>query len=65
MPGMGGPQGPGDSLTVSQFHHALAVQATLIVVLAGVLFVVWNQLRSMQYRRAVSSTTGRMASHPT
>jgi cytochrome oxidase Cu insertion factor (SCO1/SenC/PrrC family) len=53
MTGMGGPSGTGDATTVSQFHHALATQGALIVVFAAVAFVAWNQLRSMQYRRAV------------
>jgi len=53
MTGMGGPSGTGDAATVSQFHHALATQGALIVVLCAVVFVGWNQLRSMQYRRAV------------
>ena len=54
MPGMGGPPGPGDSSIVAEFHHALALQGVLILALLTVLFVAWNQLRSMQYRRAVA-----------
>ena len=52
MPGMGGPPGPGDSSIVAEFHHTLALQGVLILALLTVLFVAWNQLRSMQYRRA-------------
>ena len=54
MTGMGGPTGPGDSSIVAEFHHALALQGALVVALVAVLFVGWNQLRSMQYRRAVA-----------
>ena len=54
MTGMGGPSGPGDSSIVSEFHHALAAQGALILVLLAVLFIGWNQLRSMQYRRAAA-----------
>ena len=54
MTGMGGHTGPGDSSIIAEFHHALASEAALIVALLAVLFVAWNQLRSMQYRRAVT-----------
>jgi len=54
MTGMGGPPGPGNSSIVAEFHHALALQCVLILALLAVLFVLWNQLRSMQYRRAVA-----------
>jgi cytochrome oxidase Cu insertion factor (SCO1/SenC/PrrC family) len=53
MTGMGSPAGSGDASTVSAFHHALSSQGALIVVFAAVVLVAWNQLRSMQYRRAV------------
>ena len=51
---MGGPSGPGDSSVIAAFHHALATQGAVIVAIVAVLFVGWNQLRSMQYRRAVA-----------
>lgn len=54
MTGMGGPQGPGDSSIVASFHHALATQGAAVLILGAVLFIAWNQLRSMQYRRAVA-----------
>jgi len=54
MTGMGGSSGPGDSSIVAEFHHALATQGVLILVLLAVLFIGWNQLRSMQYRRAAA-----------
>jgi cytochrome oxidase Cu insertion factor (SCO1/SenC/PrrC family) len=54
MTGMGGSSGPGDSSIVAEFHHALADQGAIILVLVAVLFIGWNQLRSMQYRRAVA-----------
>ena len=54
MTGMGGASGPGDSSIVAEFHHALATQGALILVLLAVLFIGWNQLRSMQYRRAAA-----------
>ena len=54
MTGMGGPSGPGDSSIVAEFHHALADQGAIILALLAVLFIGWNQLRSMQYRRAVA-----------
>ncbi len=54
MTGMGGPTGPGDSSIVAEFHHALADQGAIILVLLAILFIGWNQLRSMQYRRSVA-----------
>jgi cytochrome oxidase Cu insertion factor (SCO1/SenC/PrrC family) len=54
MTGMGGPPGPGNASIVAEFRHALAWQGALVLVLVVVLFVGWNQLRSMQYRRAVA-----------
>ncbi len=54
MTGMGGASGPGDSSIVAEFHHALADQGAIILVLLAILFIGWNQLRSMQYRRAVA-----------
>lgn len=54
MTGMGGsPPGPGNASIVAEFHHALAVQGAFALLLLVVLFFVWNQLRTMQYRRAV------------
>ena len=54
MTGMGGSSGPGDSSIVAEFHRALTDQGAIILVLVAVLFIGWNQLRSMQYRRAVA-----------
>jgi hypothetical protein len=54
MTGMGGsPPGPGNASIVAEFHHALASQGAFALLLVVVLFVAWNQLRSMQHRRAV------------
>jgi cytochrome oxidase Cu insertion factor (SCO1/SenC/PrrC family) len=52
MTGMGSSQGAGDSLVVDAFHQALTRQALLVLVVAIVLTVAWNGLRSLQYRRA-------------
>ena len=54
MTGMGGPPGPGDSSIVAEFHHQLAVQGAIVLAVVAVLFILWNQLRAMQYRRAVA-----------
>jgi cytochrome oxidase Cu insertion factor (SCO1/SenC/PrrC family) len=54
MTGMGDASGPGNSSIVAEFHHALATQGVIIMVLLAALFIGWNQLRSMQYRRAVA-----------
>ena len=54
MTGMGGPPGPGNGSIIASFHHDLATQGALVLLLGAVLFVAWNQLRSMQYRRAVA-----------
>ena len=54
MTGMGGQAGPGNSSIIAEFRHALADQGALILLVAVLLFVAWNQLRSMQYRRAVA-----------
>ena len=54
MPGMGTPSGSGGSTVVSAFHSALLSQGALILLVAVLLLVVWNALRSLQYRRAVA-----------
>lgn len=55
MPGMGGPRpGAGSSLIVGDFHHALAVQGLIIMLVLLLLVVAWNALRSLQYRRATA-----------
>ncbi len=54
MPGMGGSSDSGGSLVVQAFHHALVTQGALILVVVAILFVGWNHLRSLQYRRAVA-----------
>ncbi len=54
MTGMGGPPGPGNSSIVAEFHHALLTQSAIVLVIVAVLFMGWNQLRAMQYRRAVA-----------
>jgi cytochrome oxidase Cu insertion factor (SCO1/SenC/PrrC family) len=54
MPGMGHAPGAGNSTIIHQFHTALGRQAALILVLLVLLFVAWNGLRSLQYRRAVA-----------
>jgi cytochrome oxidase Cu insertion factor (SCO1/SenC/PrrC family) len=55
MPGMGKPPGAGSSTIVHAFHAALGHQAELILVMLVLLFVAWNGLRSLQYRRAVAN----------
>jgi cytochrome oxidase Cu insertion factor (SCO1/SenC/PrrC family) len=55
MPGMGGTPGAGNSTIIHDFHSALGRQAALILVLLLLLFIAWNGLRSLQYRRAVAS----------
>jgi hypothetical protein len=54
MPGMGHAPGSGNSEIVHQFHTALGRQAALILAMLLILFVAWNGLRSLQYRRAVA-----------
>jgi cytochrome oxidase Cu insertion factor (SCO1/SenC/PrrC family) len=54
MTGMGGsPPGPGNASIIAEFRHALATQGAFALLLVVLLFVAWNQLRSMQHRRAV------------
>jgi len=55
MGGMGGPSGPGNSLIIQAFHSALLRQAGLIFVVAVVIGLAWNGLRTLQYRRAVAA----------
>ncbi len=55
MPGMGGSPGAGNSTIIHQFHTALAHQGLLILLVLVLLFMAWNALRSLQYRRAVAS----------
>jgi cytochrome oxidase Cu insertion factor (SCO1/SenC/PrrC family) len=54
MTGMGSPPGPGDSSIIAEFHHQLATQGAIVLAVVAVLFIGWNQLRAMQYRRAVA-----------
>jgi len=54
MTGMGAPPGPGDSSIVAEFHHQLATQGAIVLAVVAILFIAWNQLRAMQYRRAVA-----------
>ena len=55
MPGMGSAPGAGNSAIIHDFHAALGRQALLILLLVLFLFIAWNGLRSMQYRRALAS----------
>jgi cytochrome oxidase Cu insertion factor (SCO1/SenC/PrrC family) len=55
MPGMGSAPGTGNSTIIRDFHASLGRQALLILLVALLLFIAWNGLRSMQYRRAVAS----------
>jgi cytochrome oxidase Cu insertion factor (SCO1/SenC/PrrC family) len=55
MPGMGRAPGAGNSTIIHDFHSALGRQAVLILVVLLLLFVAWNGLRSLQYKRAVAS----------
>jgi cytochrome oxidase Cu insertion factor (SCO1/SenC/PrrC family) len=52
MPGMGGAPGSGNSTIINAFDAALGRQGAFILVVSLLLFVAWNGLRSMQYRRA-------------
>jgi cytochrome oxidase Cu insertion factor (SCO1/SenC/PrrC family) len=54
MPGMGNPVGAGNSSIVHGFYAALGRQTALILLVLVLLFVGWNSLRSLQYRRAVA-----------
>ena len=54
MPGMGHAPGAGNSTIIHDFHSSLGRQAALILVVLVLLFVAWNGLRSLQYRRAVA-----------
>jgi cytochrome oxidase Cu insertion factor (SCO1/SenC/PrrC family) len=54
MPGMGGAPGAGNSTIIREFHTALAHQGLIILLILVLLLVVWNALRSLQYRRAVA-----------
>jgi cytochrome oxidase Cu insertion factor (SCO1/SenC/PrrC family) len=54
MPGMGRAPGSGNSTIIHEFHTALGRQAALILVVLVLLFVAWNGLRSLQYRKAVA-----------
>ena len=54
MPGMGHAPGAGNSTIIHDFHSALGRQAALILLVLVLLFVAWNGLRSLQYRRAVA-----------
>jgi cytochrome oxidase Cu insertion factor (SCO1/SenC/PrrC family) len=51
---MGSAPGSGNSTIIHEFHTALGRQAALILVVLVFLFVAWNGLRSLQYRRAVA-----------
>jgi cytochrome oxidase Cu insertion factor (SCO1/SenC/PrrC family) len=51
---MGRPTGAGNSTIIQAFHTALWRQAALIFVVLILLFVAWNGLRSLQYRKAVT-----------
>ena len=55
MPGMGSAPGTGNSTIIHDFHAGLGRQALLILLMILLLFVAWNGLRSLQYRRAVAS----------
>ena len=54
MPGMGHAPGAGNSTIIHDFHSSLGRQAALILLVLVLLFVAWNGLRSLQYRRAVA-----------
>jgi cytochrome oxidase Cu insertion factor (SCO1/SenC/PrrC family) len=55
MPGMGSSSGAANSTIIHDFDAALGRQMLLILVASILLFVAWNALRSLQYRRAVAS----------
>jgi cytochrome oxidase Cu insertion factor (SCO1/SenC/PrrC family) len=54
MSGMGGPPGAGNSTIIHDFYIALGRQAALVLLVLILLYVAWNVLRSVQYRRAVA-----------
>jgi len=55
MPGMGRSLQSGNPTVVSAFHQALLRQMLWILVLLAVLAVVWNAMRTVQYRRLVTA----------
>jgi cytochrome oxidase Cu insertion factor (SCO1/SenC/PrrC family) len=50
MPGMGRSLGSGNSFIVSHFHSALYHQVLFVLVVAGLLAVAFNVVRTIQYR---------------
>ena len=55
MPGMGGSLQTGNQTIVSAFHSALLRQMLWILVVLALLAVVWNAVRTVQYRRLVAA----------
>ena len=55
MPGMGTYLQTRNSVVVSAFHTALLHQILLIGLVLVILSLVWNVLRTTQYRRSVAS----------
>jgi len=55
MPGMGNAPGAGNSTIIHGFHTELGRQAALILLVLVLLFIAWNGLRSLQYRRATAN----------
>jgi cytochrome oxidase Cu insertion factor (SCO1/SenC/PrrC family) len=57
MTGMGG-GGGNSSIVLQAFQNALLRQGSLLLIVALVLFVAWNGLRSFQYRQMVRARSG-------
>ncbi|MGP8059855.1 MAG: SCO family protein [Acidimicrobiales bacterium] len=55
MPGMGGSLQTGNQTIVSAFHSALLRQMFWILVVLALLAVVWNVVRTVQYRRLTAT----------
>ncbi|HEY5025486.1 MAG TPA: SCO family protein [Acidimicrobiales bacterium] len=62
MPGMGTYLQTRNSVVVSAFHTALLHQVLLIGLVLVILSLVWNVLRTTQYRRSVASNMARLTS---
>jgi cytochrome oxidase Cu insertion factor (SCO1/SenC/PrrC family) len=64
VPGTGDGNGYAGNLLVSSFRTTLDHQFLILLVLAGLLVLVWNTVRAVQYRRAVAAGATRMVASP-
>jgi cytochrome oxidase Cu insertion factor (SCO1/SenC/PrrC family) len=55
MPGMGHPLQTNNAFILSAFHRSLFHQLLFVLLIALVVLVAWNTLRTVQYRRAVAA----------